>query len=448
MINGLDNTYLDITNVVNLNNIQDLKCQTIETTLVEADRFNQLRDINTNTTIQEQINSLYFNGGCFPILATQNSGFVANTYWGFSSGSNPTVNNPLIFGFKFLLRSITIVCQTIPSQTATVRIYKNTTVIYEMTINTLINTFNNIDISYEIGETFNIFTLSGSGGTMVRATISCQVGAVQGLKGDAGDTPQLTIGSVTQTNSPTVTITGTSTNPILNFGLPSQPNFTIGTVINGSSPNVTITGSQSAPILNYTLQKGDTGSQGPQGPQGDKGDKGDTGSISAVTQAQIDANTAGLVSLGLTVTALEADVATLDASVAGLTTDITTINEEIDALQGKTQYITTNVSTITTNFASKITATNDILTAGKLSASSDITTTANISGNQISATTGNIDAITTSSTQTQNIYGSTVNIGTTGINNVNIGSATSSIYINGIPYLPFSNSTSYFNQWS
>jgi hypothetical protein len=412
MINGLND--IDANNIV---------CETIETSFVSYEEIKQLQGINVNTTIQAQINTLINNGGCFCILATQNAGFIANSYWGFSSGSNPTTNIPLVFSYGFRIIGITITCQTNPSSSATVQIRRNGSLHQEFTgINSTLNTFDNLTLDYVAGDSFNIFTVSGSGGGLVRMSVSCQVGGVKGEKGDTGDngtTPTFTIGTVSNLASgstPTVNLTGTSTNPILNFGL-----------VQG------IQGIQGA--------KGDTGAQG------EKGDKGDTGSISAITQAQIDANTAGLVSLGLTVTALEADVATLDASVAGLTTDITTINEEIDALQGKTQYITTNVSTITTNFASKITATNDISTAGKLTASSDITTTANISGNQISTTTGNIDAITTSSTQTQNIYGSTVNIGTTGINNVNIGSATSSIYINGIPYLPFSNSTSYFNQW-
>jgi hypothetical protein len=102
MINGLDNTYLDLTNVVNLNNVQDLKCQTIATSNVSSNQFDQLRDIDVTATIQQQINSLILNGGCFPILATQNSNFVANTYWGFSSGTTPAVSIPLVFGYSFI----------------------------------------------------------------------------------------------------------------------------------------------------------------------------------------------------------------------------------------------------------------------------------------------------------------------------------------------------------
>ena len=101
----------------------------------------------------------------------------------------------------------------------------------------------------------------------------------------------------------------------------------------------------------------------------------------------------------------------------------------------KTQYMTCNTSTITTSFSSKLTTTDDITTNG------------NLTGNQIICPTGSIDSITTSQAQTQNIFGSVVNIGTTGINSVNIGSATSVVYINGLIYLPFSSASSFFSQW-
>jgi hypothetical protein len=73
--------------------------------------------------------------------------------------------------------------------------------------------------------------------------------------------------------------------------------------------------------------------------------------------------------------------------------------------------------------------------------------TGNITCNQVSCSTGSIDALTTNGDSIQNIYGSTVNIGTTGINNVNIGSASSAVFINGLIYLPFSSATSFFSQW-
>lgn len=41
----------------------------------------------------------------------------------------------------------------------------------------------------------------------------------RGATGDTGATPQLSIGTVTTTTEPIVTITGTAENPVLNFGL-------------------------------------------------------------------------------------------------------------------------------------------------------------------------------------------------------------------------------------
>ena len=60
----------------------------------------------------------------------------------------------------------------------------------------------------------------------------------------------------------------------------SDITFSIGTVTTGDETSVTLTGTQTNPVLNFVIQrgeKGDTGAQGPQGVDGAKGDKGDKG---------------------------------------------------------------------------------------------------------------------------------------------------------------------------
>ena len=90
----------------------------------------------------------------------------------------------------------------------------------------------------------------------------------QGPKGDTGATPSFTIGSVSGGAEAGVTITGTASNPVLNFVLPKGDK--------GDTGATGATGSQGS--QGPQGPKGDTGSTGSQGPKGDTGDTGATGS--------------------------------------------------------------------------------------------------------------------------------------------------------------------------
>lgn len=121
-----------------------------------------------------------------------------------------------------------------------------------------------------------------------------EFGIPEGRKGETGDTPNFTVGSVTTlpAGSPvTVTITGTPENPVLNIGIPqgaqgdkgntgAVPHFTIGTVTTlppNSPATVTVTGTDENPILNLGI---------PKGIQGQKGDKGDAFTYADFTPEQ------------------------------------------------------------------------------------------------------------------------------------------------------------------
>ena len=93
------------------------------------------------------------------------------------------------------------------------------------------------------------------------------------LKGDLGETPDISIGTVTTVEPGTpaaATITGTPENPVLNLSIPkglvgSTPNITVGTVSTGEPGTpvvVTITGTAEAPVLNVTIPKGIQGNTG------------------------------------------------------------------------------------------------------------------------------------------------------------------------------------------
>lgn len=121
-----------------------------------------------------------------------------------------------------------------------------------------------------------------------------EFGIPEGQKGETGETPNFTVGSVTTlpAGSPvTVTITGTPENPVLNIGIPqgtqgikgdtgAVPHFAIGTVTTlppDSPATVTITGTDENPILNLGI---------PKGVQGQKGDKGDAFTYADFTEEQ------------------------------------------------------------------------------------------------------------------------------------------------------------------
>lgn len=93
------------------------------------------------------------------------------------------------------------------------------------------------------------------------------------LKGPVGETPDISIGTVTTVEPGTpaaASMTGTPEAPVLNLSIPkglvgATPNFTVGTVATGapgSSVIVTITGTPEAPVLNLTIPQGMQGNTG------------------------------------------------------------------------------------------------------------------------------------------------------------------------------------------
>ena len=93
------------------------------------------------------------------------------------------------------------------------------------------------------------------------------------LKGDTGETPDITIGTVTTVEPGTpaaATMTGTPEAPVLNLTIPkgavgATPNFTVGEVTTGQPGTqviVTITGTAAAPVLNITIPQGLQGNTG------------------------------------------------------------------------------------------------------------------------------------------------------------------------------------------
>ena len=92
-------------------------------------------------------------------------------------------------------------------------------------------------------------------------------------KGDTGETPDISIGTVTTVEPGTpaaASMGGTPEAPVLNLSIPkgavgATPNFTVGTVTTGEPGTpvvVTITGTPEAPVLNVTIPQGMQGNTG------------------------------------------------------------------------------------------------------------------------------------------------------------------------------------------
>ena len=99
-------------------------------------------------------------------------------------------------------------------------------------------------------------------------------GIPRGAKGNKGNTPVISIGTVTTLENgqqATASITNTAEEPVLNLGLPkgntgTTPDIQLGeihTVNPGEDVSATITGTAENPILNLWIPKGDTGDYGP-----------------------------------------------------------------------------------------------------------------------------------------------------------------------------------------
>ena len=93
------------------------------------------------------------------------------------------------------------------------------------------------------------------------------------LKGPVGETPDISIGTVTTVEPGTpaaASMTGTPEAPVLNLSIPqglvgATPNFTVGTVTTGEPGTpvvVNITGTPEAPVLNVTIPQGMQGNTG------------------------------------------------------------------------------------------------------------------------------------------------------------------------------------------
>ena len=161
-------------------------------------------------------------------------------------------------------------------------------------------------------------------------------------KGDTGETPDISIGTVTTVEPGTpaaASMGGTPEAPVLNLSIPkgavgATPNFTVGTVTTGAPGSqvvVTITGTPEAPVLNVTI---------PQGMQGNTGSSVDY-PYELVNNLTTDDATKGLTAAQGKV--LDGKVSQLEAEVTELAgNDVVLVNEVLPQNTTLTKAIVTN----------------------------------------------------------------------------------------------------------
>jgi len=124
----------------------------------------------------------------------------------------------------------------------------------------------------------------------------------------------------------------------------AQPTFSIGTVTSASNPSVTIGGTQTNPVLNFGFVKGDTGekgNQGDQGPQGDRGEKGDRGPQGAA--ADTTALAAATTVAGAAATAAGASAVAAATSAGAAATSATAAAASAASVEGKLIFFDANL---------------------------------------------------------------------------------------------------------
>ena len=171
-------------------------------------------------------------------------------------------------------------------------------------------------------------------------------------KGDTGETPDISIGTVTTVEPGTpaaASMGGTPEAPVLNLSIPkgavgATPNFTVGTVTTGQPGTpvvITITGTAEAPVLNVTI------------PQGLKGDTGVSADYPITIHNGLDSDATDEALAAFQGKVLDGKVSQLEAKLI----DIQTLNSDgsvafsapCELKQGET-YIFKNISAEDTYF--------------------------------------------------------------------------------------------------
>ena len=273
----------DTTNTATTNNLQTQINNILAYDITSATTINNLQNQVNNIT------STSSSGGGYFTVVCERLGHNINNTFGFGAGQYN--NNEIILPACTLKRSYITASQSLASGVTNFNIFKNgvsTSESVVMSTPSSSNT-NTHNITFVEGDTFKIKTLSGGTYTS-NSSVQIRINLIfecVGIKGADGISPTLTIGTVStlpSSSDATITNTGTSTNQIINHGIPRgtqglqgdigiTPSFIIGSVSNlasGNTPFVNFdnTSTTTNKILNFGLVQGQQGIQGNPGNDG------------------------------------------------------------------------------------------------------------------------------------------------------------------------------------
>eukprot|EP01038_Epipyxis_sp_PR26KG_P017750 gene17750-24745_t len=251
--------FLDSSFTSSLNNLVDINASNINVSeLTITDSINgitstQLSYIDPTSSIQTQLD----------YLKTQTLSTNGGGNFGAGAITSSTQPQGLYIGISCNLISLYLSFNTYPTSNCNnIGCYQNNTLLQTITLSTsqLNNSVLNLNYSFNAGDYINFKTISGSGSVVGRIVSTFTTNGVVGAQGSIGLTPNISIGTVSESSNTTmddVSLNENSTleNPIFDFIL--------------KRGQTGATGSQGI--------QGEQGIQGIQGIQGEKGDKGDTG---------------------------------------------------------------------------------------------------------------------------------------------------------------------------
>ena len=421
-MNGLNKT--NFTSINGLNDIysDSITCSNINTSSLIVNSNDIESEINQNianiTNLQNQLNgitSVTSIGGGFFTLTCELTGFTTTASQYFSFGGSQT--NTL----GVLMPTCTLIAarfaSTYPVSSGNIFFYiangGSNLSFKQLNATSAIQT-TGLSKAYVLGDTLKVFTSAGFGSyppydTTVQIRCS-MVFSCNGIKGSDGISQTISIGTTNNLvagSQATVSNVGTTTNQILNFGIPqglkgdigltgeigltgatgsqgiqgeigpqgyqgiqgsagnagingTNTSLSIGTVTSlypTATPTITNVGDFFNQILNFAIPRGYNGIQGDKGDRGDKGDQGEKGE-KGDAPATVDAITVlGWITAAFGTLLTQVEFASLQSQVGIIDTALTAAEGEITVLQGEMTEIQGAVDVISTDVDSLMTKT-------------------------------------------------------------------------------------------
>ena len=330
--------------------------------LISNEEFQTLNGIDISTTIQNQLDDIT---GVHDDIYTQIA--TINNEIDVIDGEITTIQNNI----NTINGEITTIQNNVTTNSNSISTINGQITTIQSNVTTNLNSINTINSALTTIQN-NVTTNSNSISTINTEITSINnaidnIELMTGPEGPTGPTGPTGATGATGPAGPTGPAGSNGTNGTNGIDA-IQPSFSIGTVTsvdNGTDPSVTLTGTQTNPVLNFILEtgpkgdKGDTGAKGADGSDGKDGKDGTDGQDASATTGTLAlaasaVNSTAIAGLTVTTTAHSASILALQTQVGVLETSVTSINttltnHTVDITQLQTdmdnvQYNTNNIT--------------------------------------------------------------------------------------------------------